>query len=135
MFLLQVKNGDPATVQKGSTQSIRVMADSSNAIEKCGENSFCTNYQYCDNGTFVTDGTQLRDIRSVSSYASKCTHYLDVCCKIGNILPEVKPKTLPSAVASEDEKPPQCGFRNKQGLGPQLNTVNDSQAKFGKKFF
>ncbi|CAO1343007.1 unnamed protein product [Diamesa hyperborea] len=90
--------------------------------KKCGEDSFCTHYQYCHEGTLNTDGSYLRDIRSVSSYASECSHYNDVCCKIGNILPEVKPKSLPSAVASEDEKPPQCGA--------QLDTVDENQAMF-----
>ena len=92
--------------------------------------SFCTNFVQCENGVMITDGTHLRDIRSVITY--ECPHYLDVCCRVENILPEVKPKSEPSAAASEDEMPPQCGFRNKQGLGTQVDTVDENHAKFGK---
>lgn len=96
---------------------------------KCKGDSFCVDYMDCENGKVNTDGSHIRDVRSAES---TCHHYTDVCCDISNILPEVKPKSEPSAPASEDDSLPKCGFRNKQGLGSQEDTVDEKNAKFGK---
>ncbi|CAO1441008.1 unnamed protein product [Diamesa serratosioi] len=104
--------------------------DSANELQSCGVNSICVRFFSCENGKTVSDGTGIRDIRSVPKLP--CPHYLDVCCTIDNIQPEIKPKSEPSAAASDDMKPPQCGFRNKEGLGPQPNTTDKNTAKRGE---
>merc|ERR1712142_1376878 len=56
----------------------------------------CVPYYQCHNGTIITDGAGLIDIRngfgSLAPEDSKCPGFLDVCCKDPDFIPPPPPK-------------------------------------------
>merc|ERR1712168_1550093 len=73
----------------------------------------CVPYYQCHNGTIITDGAGLIDIRngfgSLTPEDSKCPGFLDVCCKDPDFTPP--PKIVYA---------PKCGRRNQNGLGVRI---------------
>ena len=67
-------------------------------------------YYQCHNGTIITDGAGLIDIRNgfgaLTPEDSKCPGFLDVCCKDPDFIPPPPPKIKYS---------PKCGRRNQNG--------------------
>merc|ERR1712198_214570 len=87
----------------------------------------CVPYYQCHNGTIITDGAGLIDIRngfgSLASEDSKCPGFLDVCCKDPDFVPPPPPKIKYS---------PKCGRRNQNGLGVRIQGFTESESQFGE---
>jgi len=87
----------------------------------------CVPYYQCQNGSIITDGAGLIDIRngfgSLSPEDSKCPGFLDVCCKDPDFVPPPKPKEVFR---------PKCGRRNVNGLGVRIQGFKEAEAQFGE---
>merc|ERR550517_310467 len=87
----------------------------------------CVPYYQCHNGTIITDGAGLIDIRNgfgaLAPEDSKCPGFLDVCCKDPDFIPPppIKAKYFP-----------QCGRRNNNGLGVRIQGFSESESQFGE---
>jgi len=88
----------------------------------------CVPYYQCQNGSIITDGVGLIDIRngfgSLSPEDSKCPGFLDVCCKDPDFIPPPPPPTKVYR--------PKCGRRNINGLGVRIQGFKDSESQFGE---
>merc|ERR1711874_243453 len=82
-----------------------------NVFENCADYTAtqgyeCVPYYQCHNGTIITDGGGLIDIRngfaSLTPEDSKCPGFLDVCCKDPDFIPPPPPPVIIKYV-------PQCG--------------------------
>merc|ERR1712198_316735 len=87
----------------------------------------CVPYYQCHNGTIITDGAGLIDIRNgfgtLAPEDSKCPGFLDVCCKDPDFVPPPPPKIKYS---------PKCGRRNQNGLGVRIQGFTESESQFGE---
>merc|ERR1712033_24696 len=87
----------------------------------------CVPYYQCHNGTIITDGAGLIDIRngfgSLAPEDSKCPGFLDVCCKDPDFIPPPPPKI---------KYAPRCGRRNQNGLGVRIQGFTESESQFGE---
>merc|ERR1712054_22265 len=87
----------------------------------------CVPYYQCSNGTIITDGAGLIDIRNgfgaLTPEDSKCPGFLDVCCKDPDFIPPPPPKIKYS---------PKCGRRNQNGLGVRIQGFTESESQFGE---
>jgi len=87
----------------------------------------CVPYYQCHNGTIITDGGGLIDIRggfaSLSPADSKCEGFLDVCCKDPDFVPPPPPKIVHK---------PKCGRRNVNGIGARISGFTEGQSQFGE---
>jgi len=87
----------------------------------------CVPYYQCQNGTIITDGTGLIDIRggfgSLTPEDSKCPGFLEVCCKDPYFVPPPPPKIVYK---------PKCGRRNIHGIGARIQGFQDGQTQFGE---
>merc|ERR1711923_22556 len=87
----------------------------------------CVPYYECHNGTIITDGAGLIDIRngfgSLAPEDSKCPGFLDVCCKDPDFVPPPPPKI---------KYAPKCGRRNENGLGVRIQGFKESESQFGE---
>merc|ERR1712119_178468 len=90
----------------------------------------CVPYYQCHNGTIITDGAGLIDIRngfaSLTPEDSKCPGFLDVCCKDPDFIPPPPPPVIvPKYI-------PQCGKRNTFGLGARIQGFTEGESQFGE---
>jgi len=87
----------------------------------------CVPYYQCHNGTIITDGAGLIDIRNgfgtLTPEDSKCPGFLDVCCKDPDFI--APPEPVKKHV-------PQCGRRNNFGLGARISGFTESESQFGE---
>merc|ERR1712112_244551 len=87
----------------------------------------CVPYYQCHNGTIITDGAGLIDIRNgfgvLTPEDSKCPGFLDVCCKDPDFVPPPPPKI---------KYQPQCGKRNQNGLGVRIQGFVEEESQFGE---
>jgi hypothetical protein len=101
------------------------------AFENCEEYSGfgfeCVPYYQCHNGSIITDGKGLIDIRNgfgtLDPVASKCPGLLDVCCKDPEFI-ELPPQ--------EPEYTPRCGKHNVGGYNVKIEGFKDSESQFGE---
>merc|ERR1712029_781906 len=88
----------------------------------------CVPYYQCSNGTIITDGAGLIDIRngfgSLTPEDSKCPGFLDVCCKDPDFIPPPPPPII--------KYQPKCGRRNYNGLGARIQGFTESESQFGE---
>ena len=88
----------------------------------------CVPYYQCHNGTIITDGAGLIDIRNgfgaLAPEDSKCPGFLDVCCKDPDFIPPPPPKIKYS---------PQSGRRNQNGLGVRIQGFTESESQYWKE--
>merc|ERR1711983_111624 len=88
----------------------------------------CVPYYQCSNGTIITDGAGLIDIRngfgSLTPEDSKCPGFLDVCCKDPDFIPPPPPPII--------KYQPKCGRRNLNGLGARIQGFTESESQFGE---
>merc|ERR1711936_858608 len=89
----------------------------------------CVPYYQCHNGSIITDGGGLIDIRNgfgiLSPEESKCPGFLDVCCRDPDFVPPPPPPVVKYS--------PKCGQRHKNGLGVRIqNGFSDNEAQFGE---
>jgi len=87
----------------------------------------CVPYYQCHNGTIITDGAGLIDVRggfaSLNPQDSKCEGFLDVCCKDPDFIPPPPPKIVHK---------PKCGRRNVNGIGARIAGFEEGQSQFGE---
>lgn len=81
----------------------------------------CVPYYQCKDGTILTDGTGVIDIRALGP----CDNYLDVCCKPPSIQPPVTPPPPPTGRTG-------CGQRHPEGVGFRITGQSDNEAQFGE---
>merc|ERR1719297_164535 len=88
----------------------------------------CVPYYQCSNGTIITDGAGLIDIRNgfgaLTPEDSKCPGFLDVCCKDPDFIPPPPPPIV--------KYQPKCGRRNYNGLGARIQGFTESESQFGE---
>jgi len=134
-----VKNEDgyvaPDDYQEVSQQQQVTKATSSvdNVFENCADYTEtqgyeCVPYYQCDNGTIITDGGGLIDIRNgfgiLSPEDSKCPGFLDVCCQDPDF---EAPPPLPVV-----KHVPKCGQRHENGLGVRIQGFREGESQFGE---
>jgi len=88
----------------------------------------CVPYYQCSNGTIITDGAGLIDIRNgfgaLTPEDSKCPGFLDVCCKDPDFVPPPPPPIV--------RYQPKCGRRNIGGLGARIQGFTQDESQFGE---
>merc|ERR1712126_263449 len=86
----------------------------------------CVPYYQCANGSIITDGAGIIDIRNgfaaLNPEESKCPGFLDVCCKDPDYVP---PPPHPKYVSK-------CGKRNNNGLGARIQGFTEGESQFGE---
>jgi len=121
-------------VQQDSSNLVKDEAtvEVDNIFENCAEYTEqfgyeCVPYYQCSNGTIITDGAGLIDIRNgfgaLTPEDSKCPGFLDVCCKDPDFIPPPPPKVKYN---------PRCGRRNINGLGARIQGFSESESQFGE---
>ena len=104
-----------------------------NVFENCADYTEsqgyeCVPYYQCYNGTIITDGGGLIDIRNgfgiLSPEESKCPGFLDVCCK--------DPDFVPPPPAPVQAYAPKCGQRHQNGLGARIQGFSEYESQFGE---
>ncbi|XP_075222582.1 phenoloxidase-activating factor 2-like [Lycorma delicatula] len=94
----------------------------------------CVPYYLCStNGTILTDGSNIIDIRFISP---SCENYLDVCCT-APLDPTEVPVTTPAAQPGNNDKEEitsfqGCGKRNFEGAGFRIKGDENNEAQFGE---
>lgn len=88
---------------------------------KSSKDCVCVPYYLCENGTIITDGKGLIDIRVKED---ECSDALEVCCK--NPL-DINNKVMPTPQGRRG-----CGHRNEQGIGFRITGDEDNEAQFGE---
>merc|ERR1712098_596044 len=88
----------------------------------------CVPYYQCHNGSIITDGGGLIDIRNgfgiLSPEDSKCEGFLDVCCLDPDF--EAPPPT------PIKQYTPKCGQRHHNGLGVRIQGFKEGESQFGE---
>ena len=104
-----------------------------NVFENCADYTAsqgyeCVPYYQCNNGTIITDGGGLIDIRNgfgiLSPEDSKCPGFLDVCCKDPDFVPPPPPPVVKHI--------PKCGQRHQNGLGVRIQGFQEHESQFGE---
>jgi len=127
--LLDLIRGQPSDYNAEQTHTVSVVRDTK--YEQCEDYTeefgySCVPYYQCSNGSIITDGAGLIDIRNgfgaLNPEESKCPGFLDVCCKDPDfVAPPPKPK-----YASK------CGRRNVNGLGARIQGFKERESQFGE---
>jgi len=123
-------------VQQDSSDLVKDEAnvEVDNVFENCHEYTEtqgyeCVPYYQCHNGTIITDGAGLIDIRNgfaaLTPEDSKCPGFLDVCCKDPDFIPPPPPPVIIKYA-------PKCGRRNTNGLGARIQGFNEGESQFGE---
>merc|ERR1711930_7181 len=133
-----VKNEDGYVAPDDYQQSTGALTDKAtsnvdNVFENCADYTAtqgyeCVPYYQCHNGTIITDGGGLIDIRNgfgiLSPEDSKCPGFLDVCCLDPDFIPPPPPPIVKHV--------PKCGQRHENGLGVRIQGFNEYESQFGE---
>merc|ERR1711902_466449 len=101
-----------------------------NVFENCADYTEsqgyeCVPYYQCHNGTIITDGGGLIDIRNgfgiLSPEDCKCPGFLDVCCLDPDFVPPPPPPIVKHV--------PKCGQRHENGLGVRIQGFNEYESQ------
>merc|ERR1712033_151787 len=88
----------------------------------------CVPYYQCHNGSIITDGGGLIDIRNgfgiLSPEDSKCEGFLDVCC--------LDPDFQAPPPTPIKQYTPKCGQRHQNGLGVRIQGFKEGESQFGE---
>jgi secreted trypsin-like serine protease len=104
-----------------------------NVFENCADYTAsqgyeCVPYYQCHNGSIITDGGGLIDIRNgfgiLSPEDSKCPGFLDVCCLDPDFIPPPPPPVVKHI--------PKCGQRHQNGLGVRIQGFSEYESQFGE---
>merc|ERR1712013_334022 len=133
-----VKNEDGYVAPDDYQQNTGVLTDKAtsnvdNVFENCADYTAtqgyeCVPYYQCHNGTIITDGGGLIDIRNgfgiLSPEDSKCPGFLDVCCLDPDFIPPPPPPIVKHV--------PKCGQRHENGLGVRIQGFKEGESQFGE---
>merc|ERR1712212_627402 len=133
-----VKNEDGYVAPDDYQQTQGALTDKAtsnvdNVFENCADYTEsqgyeCVPYYQCHNGTIITDGGGLIDIRNgfgiLSPEDSKCPGFLDVCCLDPDFIPPPPPPIVKHV--------PKCGQRHENGLGVRIQGFNEYESQFGE---
>merc|ERR1712240_28593 len=133
-----VKNEDGYVAPDDYQQNTGALTDKAtsnvdNVFENCADYTAtqgyeCVPYYQCHNGTIITDGGGLIDIRNgfgiLSPEDSKCPGFLDVCCLDPDFIPPPPPPIVKHV--------PKCGQRHENGLGVRIQGLNEYESQFGE---
>jgi len=125
----------PDDYQEASNEKLSSVATTEvdNVFENCADYTAsqgyeCVPYYQCNNGTIITDGGGLIDIRNgfgiLSPEDSKCPGFLDVCCKDPDFVPPPPPPVVKHV--------PKCGQRHQNGLGVRIQGFQEHESQFGE---
>merc|ERR1711936_1226253 len=125
----------PDNYQEASIGKLNSVATTEvdNVFENCADYTAsqgyeCVPYYQCNNGTIITDGEGLIDIRNgfgiLSPEDSKCPGFLDVCCKDPDFTPPPPPPVVKHV--------PKCGQRHQNGLGVRIQGFKEGESQFGE---
>ncbi|KAG5682575.1 hypothetical protein PVAND_011920 [Polypedilum vanderplanki] len=106
-----------------NTQQIATNDD--NSVKLCNNGlGECVSFYLCKNGSFLTDGSDILDIRIDDD--DGCNDIFLTCCGSAEI-------------SSKNQSPPglnmineKCGYRNKNGVGFQITGSRDNETEFGE---
>merc|ERR1711879_6821 len=126
--------GDAAAGGAYSGQQVGRLEGGTNGVEaiiqvvKNEEGYVAPDDYQCHNGTIITDGGGLIDIRNgfgiLSPEDSKCPGFLDVCCLDPDFIPPPPPPIVKHV--------PKCGQRHENGLGVRIQGFNEYESQFGE---
>merc|ERR1712121_389724 len=133
-----VKNEDGYVAPDDYEQTQGALTDKAtstvdNVFENCADYTEsqgyeCVPYYQCHNGTIITDGGGLIDIRNgfgiLSPEDSKCPGFLDVCCLDPDFIPPPPPPIVKHV--------PKCGQRHQNGLGVRIQGFSEHESQFGE---
>merc|ERR1712172_7902 len=133
-----VKNEDGYVAPDDYQQTQGALTDKAisnvdNVFENCADYTEsqgyeCVPYYQCHNGTIITDGGGLIDIRNgfgiLSPEDSKCPGFLDVCCLDPDFIPPPPPPIVKHV--------PKCGQSHENGLGVRIQGFNEYESQFGE---
>merc|ERR1711879_1034192 len=129
--IIQVVKNEEGYVAPDDYQTTAGLTDKAttnvdNVFEDCADYTAtqgyeCVPYYQCHNGTIITDGGGLIDIRNgfgiLSPEDSKCPGFLDVCCLDPDFIPPPPPPIVKHV--------PKCGQRHENGLGVRIQGFNE----------
>merc|ERR1711962_1864985 len=104
-----------------------------NVFENCADYTIsqgyeCVPYYQCHNGSIITDGGGLIDVRNgfgiLSPEDSKCEGFLDVCCQDPDFVAPPPPPVVKHI--------PKCGQRHQNGLGVRIQGFKEGESQFGE---
>lgn len=94
-------------------------------LQSCeGGQGECVPYYLCANGTLITDGDGLIDIRIDNDEEEECG-YFDTCCPFESVKTETDVREAKAGIKT-------CGYRNVKGVGFQISGDSDGEAMFGQ---
>ena len=95
------------------------------ALQPC-DGGECVPYYLCSsNGTVITDGEGLLDIRiDVEDQPRQCQHYIETCC--------VPADRRTEPIYPPIQTPAGCGQRNLEGVGFRISGDKDNESQFGE---
>merc|ERR1712126_171684 len=116
----------PADLTDKATTTVDQVFD--NCADYANQGYDCVPYYQCHNGTIVTDGHGLIDIRNgfgiLSPEDSKCEGFLDVCC--------LDPDFSAPPPTPIKQYTPKCGQRHQNGLGVRIQGFKEGESQFGE---
>jgi len=131
-ILVEIVRGSPTLTSDYNTNQVsQAQVQGDGRFEDCSDYTKqlgyeCVPYYQCSNGTIITDGTGLIDIRNgfaaLNPEESKCPGFLDVCCKD----PEFSPPPPKVKYTSG------CGRRNINGLGARIQGFKEHESQVGE---
>ena len=114
-------------VSQAQVETDRTFPDCSSYTEQLGYQ--CVPYYQCANGTIITDGAGLIDIRNgfaaLDPEESKCPGFLEVCCRDPDFVPPPPPQQEVNYVSG-------CGRRNRNGLGARIQGFQHGESQVGE---
>merc|ERR1712198_122455 len=129
----QQKEVHPADYVEPADNSIDKASVEVNAqFETCAEYTEqfgyeCVPYYQCHNGTIITDGAGLIDVRggfgTLTPEDSKCPGFLDVCCKDPDFC---------AASPAKDHLQAKVWRRNGAGVGARIQGFTEGESQFGE---
>merc|ERR1712126_526264 len=116
----------PADLTDKATTTVDQVFD--NCAEYANQGYDCVPYYQCHNGSIITDGGGLIDIRNgfgiLSPEDSKCEGFLDVCCQDPDF-------SAPPPTPIKQYRP-KCGQRHENGLGVRIQGFKEGESQFGE---